>query len=271
MKLNETQIHRYARQIILPQVGGRGQRTLLQGRVAVIGAGGLGSPVILYLAAAGVGTIDVIDDDRVDLTNLQRQVLHTTARVGVPKAESAKLAVAEINPDVTVHAHVARLGADNWRELLGNAQVVIDGSDNFATRYLSNDACHQLRRPLVSAAMFQFEGQAIVFPNDGSPTAPCYRCLFPEPPPPGSVPTCQEAGIFGALCGVMGSIQATEAIKLLLGIGDPLAGRLTLYDALTGTFRHVRVERNPECPLCGDHPRIHDVRAERIEERCETR
>ena len=253
------QLERYARHIVLPKVGGRGQRRLLDARVAVVGAGGLGSPAILYLAAAGVGTIDVIDADVVDRSNLQRQILHNEERLGQAKVDSARTAVAALNPDVTVHAHRAWLTRANALELLAPADVVIDGSDNFPTRYLVADASFLARKPLVSGAMFRFEGQLTVFPNDGGADSPCYRCLFPEPPPPDAVPTCRQAGIFGCVPGAIGSLQATEAIKLLLGIGEPLAGRLLLYDALAMAFRTVRLRRDPGCALNGDRPTLTDL------------
>jgi adenylyltransferase/sulfurtransferase len=255
-RLREDQVRRYSRQIILPEVGGAGQKRLLAARALVVGAGGLGSPVIMYLAAAGIGTIHVIDDDAVDLTNLQRQVLHTTPRVGMPKAESARLAAAELNPDVRIVPHTTRLTRANALELFAAADVVLDGSDNFPTRYLVNDACHFAGKPLVSGAILRFEGQVAVFPHQRGGDAPCYRCLFPEAPPPGLVPTCREAGVLGAMAGVIGSMQAVEAIKVLLGIGEPLAGRLVAYDALRGSFRELRVKRDRGCALCGDAPAI---------------
>lgn len=255
MDFSEEQIRRYARHIILPEVGGAGQQRLLQSRVLVVGAGGLGSPLLLYLAAAGVGTLGVIDDDVVDLSNLQRQVLHTTARVGMAKVESARRAVAEINPDVRLVLHRARLTADNAFELLADYDVVADGSDNFATRFLVNDACRLAGKTLVSAAMLRFDGQLATY----KPGGPCYRCLFREPPPPGQIPSCSEAGILGAIAGVMGSLQATEVLKELLGIGESMAGWLLIYDALAASFRRVRVPADPECPLCGATPSIRDL------------
>lgn len=251
---SDDQLHRYARHIILPQVGGRGQRRLLESRVAVVGAGGLGSPALMYLAAAGVGTLDVIDADRVDLSNLQRQVLHTTDRVGAFKTTSATTAIAALNPDVRVVEHCVWLTADNALDVLANADVILDGSDNFPTRYLVNDAAFFLKKPLVNGAMFRFEGQVTVFPNDGAAESPCYRCLFPEPPPRDLVPSCQEAGILGCVPGVIGSMMACEAIKLLLGIGEPLKGRLLVFDALTMRTREVKLRRNTRCVLNGDAP-----------------
>jgi len=255
MDFSEDQIRRYARHIILPEVGGSGQARLLDARVLVIGAGGLGSPVVLYLAAAGVGTIGVVDDDEVDLTNLQRQVLHATSRVGLPKVESARAAVAEINPDVRLVPHRLRLEADNALALIGQYDIVADGSDNFPTRFLVNDACWFSHKPLVSAAILRFDGQLATFRRGG----PCYRCLFREPPPAGQIPTCAEAGVLGAIAGTMGSLQATEVLKEILGVGDSLAGSLVIYDALSTAFRKVTVRPDPGCPLCGEAPSIHDL------------
>lgn len=255
MDFSENQIRRYARHIILPEVGGTGQARLLESKVLVIGAGGLGSPVVLYLAAAGVGTIGVVDDDEVDLTNLQRQVLHATSRIGLAKVDSARAAVAEINPDVRLVPHRLRLEAGNALELIGQYDVVADGSDNFPTRFLVNDACRLAGKTLVSAAILRFDGQLATY----KPGGPCYRCLFREPPPPGQIPTCAEAGVLGAIAGTMGSLQATEVLKELLGVGDSLAGGLLIYDALATTFRKVRVRPDPACPLCGDTPSITDL------------
>ncbi len=249
----EEQIRRYSRQIILPDVGGKGQRKLLESRVLLIGAGGLGSPAGLYLAAAGVGTLGFVDFDVVDISNLHRQVLHHTDDVGRPKTQSAAEAVQAINPDVKVIQHPVQLTSENALEILADYDVIVDGSDNFPAKYLANDACVLLGKPLVLGAVFQFEGQATVFvPGQG----PCYRCLFPVPPPPGSVPSCQEAGVFGAVPGVIGTIQAVETIKLLLDLGTSLVGRFLIFDALTMDFMDVKIERNPDCPLCGDHPTI---------------
>lgn len=250
------QLERYARHIILPQVGGRGQRRLLASRVFVVGAGGLGSPVLLYLAAAGVGTIEIADDDVVDASNLQRQVIHSTASIGMAKVDSAREAIHRLNPDIQVVTHRERLTSRNIMDRFAAADVIVDGSDNFPTRFLVNDACWFLRKPLVSGAMFRFEGQATVFPNDGAGDKPCYRCLFPEAPPAWLVPSCQEAGILGVVPAVIGGIQATEVVKLLLGAGDTLAGRLLIYDALRMRFREVPLPRDPGCALNGDHPTI---------------
>ena len=255
MDFSEDQIRRYARHIILPEVGGVGQARLLGARVLVVGAGGLGSPVILYLAAAGIGTIGVIDDDAVELSNLQRQVLHTTGRVGQAKVDSAAAAVAAINPDVRLIPIRARLDRDNARAIIADYQVVADGSDNFATRFLVNDACRLEGRPLVSAAILRFDGQLSTF----RPGGPCYRCIYREPPPDGQIPTCSQAGVLGAIAGTMGSLQATEVLKEVLGIGESMAGRLLIYDGLSVAFRTVRVPRDPGCPLCGDHPTITDL------------
>ena len=248
MDFTESQIHRYARHILLREVGGIGQEKLLKSKVLVIGAGGLGSPVILYLAAAGVGTIGVIDDDTVDLSNLQRQIAHTTARIGMAKVSSAAHAVADINPDVNVIEHRERLNLDNVMPIISAYDVIADGSDNFTTRFLLNDACYFAKKTLVSAAVLRFDGQLATYkPHVGGP---CYRCLYPEPPPPGLIPTCEEAGVMGAVAGVMGTLQATEVLKELLGIGDSMAGRLMIYDALAATSRVVKVNPDPECPLC---------------------
>ncbi|HLO77826.1 MAG TPA: molybdopterin-synthase adenylyltransferase MoeB [Magnetospirillum sp.] len=255
MDFTEDQIRRYARHIILPEMGGIGQTRLLNSRVLVVGAGGLGSPVILYLAAAGVGTIGVVDDDVVDLSNLQRQVLHATDSVGLAKVDSAAKAVAAINPDVRLVPIRARLNKDNIRAILRDYDVVADGSDNFPTRFLVNDACRFEGKTLVSAAILRFDGQLSTYRPDG----PCYRCIFREEPPEGSVPTCSSAGVLGAMAGTMGSLQATEVVKELLSIGETMAGRLLIYDALSVTFRTVRVRRDPGCPLCGDHPTITDL------------
>jgi sulfur-carrier protein adenylyltransferase/sulfurtransferase len=244
----EEQILRYSRHIILPKIGGAGQRKLLDAKVLCVGAGGLGSPVAMYLAAAGVGTLGIVDFDRVDLTNLQRQLLHDTDDVGRPKVDSAAERLTGINPDVTVEKHNVVLSSQNAMEILAPYDIVVDGSDNFPVRYLVNDATQMLGKPLVYGSIYQFDGQATVF-MPGQET-PCYRCLFPEPPPPDMAPSCGEAGVLGVLCGVMGNIQANEAIKVLLGIGDTLSGRLLLYDALGMTFTELKVRRDPNCPAC---------------------
>jgi adenylyltransferase/sulfurtransferase len=258
-KFTEEQIKRYARHIILPEVGGKGQEKLLNSKVLVIGAGGLGSPAILYLAAAGVGTIGIVDFDVVDLSNLQRQVIHNTERVGTPKVESAKKTVEMLNPDVKVITYNTRISKENIMDIIKDYDVVLDGTDNFPTRFLINDACYFAGKPLVSAAMLRFEGQVSVFDYRNKENSPCYRCLFPEPPPPGLVPSCQEAGILGSIGGIMGCIQATEAIKLILGIGEPLVGKLLIMDALSMDFRKVKLRKDPNCPLCGEKPVIKEL------------
>ncbi len=259
MDLTEEQINRYARHILLPEVGGEGQSRLLGARVLVVGAGGLGSPLLLYLAAAGVGTLGIVDDDRVDLTNLQRQVVHMTDSVGRPKVESAAETLAAINPGVKVVTHEARLTAANALDLIADYDVITDGSDNFETKFLLNDACYLARKPLVAGAILRFSGQVYTFKAYEPDDTPCYRCIFREPPPPGAVPTCAEAGVLGAMCGMIGSTQATEVIKEILGIGESLAGSLLVVDALSTTFRKIRARRDPGCPLCGDHPTITDL------------
>ncbi len=258
MEITEDRLHRYARHIILDEVGEEGQLKLLRSRVLVIGAGGLGSPLLMYLAAAGVGTLGVIDDDVVDITNLQRQIVHTTARIGAPKVDSAAETIAALNPEIKVERHNERLVPGNARRLIGQYDLVADGSDNFDTRYLVNDACYFERKPLVTAAMLRFEGQATTI-KAYEDANPCYRCLFPSPPPPEVAPRCEEAGIFGALAGVVGAMQTTEVLKELLGLGTGLTGRLLLYDAMDVTLRTVKVPRDPACPLCGDAPTIKDV------------
>jgi molybdopterin-synthase adenylyltransferase len=264
MEFSDQQVRRYARHILLDQVGGAGQAKLLAARVLVIGAGGLGSPLLLYLAAAGVGTLGVVDDDVVDLTNLQRQIAHTTDRVGMPKVESARAAVAAINPDVELIAYRERLTAVNALDLISAYDVVADGSDNFPTRFLVNDACYFARKPLISAAVLRFDGQLATFKaykrgSDGTETGPCYRCLYGAPPPEGQIPSCAEAGVLGAFCGALGGLQATEVIKELLDIGVSLSGWLLVVDALSSTWRRIRVGRDPGCPLCGDQPTIQDL------------
>src|SRR2546426_4669880 len=238
---------------MLPEVGEEGQAKLLQAKVFMVGAGGLGSPSAYYLAAAGVGTLGIIDNDVVDISNLQRQILHANDRVGTPKVESAKKTLEALNPDVKVIPYQAKLTSENIMEIIKDYDLVVDGCDNFPTRYLVNDACVLAGKPNVHGSIFQFEGQATVFyPGKG----PCYRCLYPEPPPAEMAPSCAEAGVLGVLPGVIGSIQANEALKLLLGIGEPLIGRYLLYDALEESFREVRLRRDPRCPACGEHPTI---------------
>jgi adenylyltransferase/sulfurtransferase len=263
MDFTDEQIERYARHIVLKEVGGAGQQRLLRSRVLVIGAGGLGCPIALYLAAAGVGTIGVVDDDVVSLSNLQRQVAHTTARIGTPKTASAAATVAAINPDVRVVEHRIRLAADNALELIGAYDLVADGSDNFATRFLVNDACFLSRRTLVTAAIAQFDGQLATFKPYESGNYPCYRCLFREAPEGDFDEGCARDGVLGALAGVMGSLQAVEVLKELLGIGDSLSGSLTIYDGLRGEFHRMAVRRDPDCPLCGANPTIRDLSGHR--------
>ncbi len=257
MDFNEDQIQRYARHILLPEVGGEGQARLLDSKVLVIGAGGLGSPALVYLAAAGVGTIGIVDDDVVDLSNLQRQVVHRTGSIGRPKVESAAETLAAINPEVDVIAHPERISAENALDLISAYDVVADGSDNFPTRFLVNDACYFAGKTLVSAAILRFDGQVSTF--KAAAGGHCYRCLFRSPPPPGQIPSCAEAGVLGALCGMVGSLQATEVVKELLGIGESLAGSLLICDGLNMTFRKIAVKRDPGCPLCGDEPHIKDL------------
>ncbi len=249
--LTRSELHRYARHVALPQVGLEGQRRLKAARVLCVGAGGLGSPLALYLAAAGVGTLGLVDFDVVDATNLQRQLLHGTKDIGRPKLESAIDRLHDVNPHVEVVPHPVRLSSANALDVLADYDVVVDGTDNFPTRYLVNDACVLLGKPNVYGSIFRWEGQVSVFGTEGGP---CYRCLFREPPPPGLVPNCAEGGVLGVLPGIIGSLQAMETIKLILGLGDSLAGRLQIFDALDMSWREVRLSRNPECPVCGDHP-----------------
>jgi len=253
--LTPDQVKRYSRHIIMGDVGSKGQRALMGSKALIIGAGGLGSPSAIYLSLAGVGTVGIVDFDVVELSNLQRQVLHHTADVGRPKVQSAVDNIKAYNPDVDVVVHETRLESDNAMEIISQYDLVINGADNFATRYLVNDACYLLNKPLVDGSILIFDGQATVFlPGEG-----CYRCLFPSPPPPGMVPNCAEAGVLGALTGLVGSIQATEALKYFLGIGESLSSRLLLIDALSMTFREVRLKKNPKCPLCGDNPTVTEL------------
>ena len=248
---------RYSRHLLLPEMGEEGQRRLKQARVLCVGAGGLGSPAALYLAAAGVGTIGLVDFDAVDVSNLQRQIIHGTADVGRSKLESARARIAALNPEVRVETFEARFSVANARALVEAFDVVVDGTDNFPARYLVNDACVLYGRPNAWGSIFRFEGQAAVF---AAPGGPCYRCLHPEPPPAGLVPSCAEAGVLGVLPGVIGTIQATEALKLILGIGDPLIGRFLVYDALKMRFRDLKLRKDPDCPICGTQPTITDLR-----------
>lgn len=249
---SKQQLDRYARHIILPEVGIAGQQRLMDAHVLVVGAGGLGAPILLYLAAAGIGTLGVVDGDSVDLTNLHRQVLYQTGDVGQSKALLAQARLQEINPEVIMESHPVMLTSKNAREVISHYDLVLDGSDNFPTRYLVNDACVLEGKPLIYGAISQFEGQVSVFNAGG----PCYRCLFPEPPKPGSVLSCAEAGVFGVLPGVIGSLMATEALKVVLGMGEPLVGTLLHYDALYAETRRVTLRRNPDCPVCGDSPTL---------------
>lgn len=252
-ELTREQILRYSRHLIMPEVGIDGQQKLKNAGILLIGAGGLGSPLGLYLAAAGIGRLGIVDFDKVDFTNLQRQIIHRTEDVGRLKVESAKERINAINPDVEVATFNAKISRDNILDLIRPYDVVIDGTDNFPTRYLTNDACVFEKKPNIYGSIFRFDGQATVF---SPPQGPCYRCLYPEPPPPGMVPSCAEGGVLGVLPGIIGVIQATEAIKIILGKGEPLIGRLLLYNALTMQFRELKIKRNPNCPVCGNKPTI---------------
>ena len=256
MALNNEQIQRYSRHLIMPEVGVDGQEKLLNTRMLLIGAGGLGSPLGLYLAAAGVGTLGIIDFDRVDQSNLQRQIIHSTADIGRPKVDSAKARINSINPEVKVNTYQIRLTRDNIMDIFKEYDIIIDGTDNFQTRYLVNDACVFLKKPLIYGSIFRFDGQATVFKT---PEGPCYRCLYPEPPPPGMVPSCAEGGVLGILPGIIGVIQATEAIKLAMGRGEPLIGRLMLFNAMEMRFREVTLQKDPDCPVCGKNPTVTEL------------
>jgi adenylyltransferase/sulfurtransferase len=253
MVLREDQIERYSRQIMLPNVGGKGQEKLLAARVLIIGAGGLGSPAALYLAAAGIGNLGIVDSDVVELNNLQRQIVHATENVGKPKVLSAKERLNAVNPDCEIATYNLRLTSGNILDIIKDYDIVVDGSDNFPTRYLVNDACVLSEKPLSHGGIFRFDGQAItILPKKSA----CYRCLFPEPPPPGLVPSCQEAGILGAVAGIIGTIQANEALKYILNTGELLAGKLLIFNALNSTFRQVKVPKDPNCPVCGKKPTV---------------
>jgi molybdopterin/thiamine biosynthesis adenylyltransferase/rhodanese-related sulfurtransferase len=254
--LTVDEVKRYSRHLIIPDVGMAGQKRLKNAKVLVVGAGGLGSPALLYLAAAGVGTLGIVDFDTVDESNLQRQIIHGVSDVGKSKAESARESIAEVNPYVQVILHKERLEADNVMEIFAPYDLIIDGTDNFATRYLVNDACVLLHKPYVWGSIYRFDGQASVFWAD---YGPCYRCLYPEPPPPGMVPSCAEGGVLGVLCASIGSIQVNEAIKLITGIGDSLAGRLMIYDALEMNYRTVKVNKDPDCAICGKNPTVTEL------------
>ena len=251
MELSEAQFERYARHLVLDEIGEEGQRKLMAARVLVVGAGGLGSPLLLYLAAAGIGVLGIVDDDTVDLSNLQRQIVHATESIGMAKVESAKRTLHHINPEVKIETHRLRLAAENVMGLIGAYDLVADGSDNFATRYLLNDTCFALKKPLIGAALSPFEGQLSTFKPYLGPPHPCYRCLFREPPPPDSVPRCETAGILGAIAGVMGTLQATEVLKEIVGVGESLSGALLVYDALRTDFHRIKLPRDPDCPTCG--------------------
>ncbi len=257
MELNNDEIRRYSRHLILPEVGLGGQKKIKGTSVLCIGAGGLGSPIAMYLAAAGIGKIGIVDFDTVDYSNLQRQILHTDADVGQPKAQSARETLKGINPNVEVILHNTRITSENALDIIRPYDIVVDGTDNFPTRYLTNDACVLLKKPNVYGSIFRFEGQASVFaPHLGGP---CYRCLYPEPPPPGMVPSCAEGGVLGVLPGIIGCIQATEILKLAIGKGSSLVGRLVLFNALDMKFRELKLRRDPECPVCGEHPTIKEL------------
>jgi adenylyltransferase/sulfurtransferase len=256
VELSKDEILRYSRHLILPEVGLEGQKKLKAAKVLMVGAGGLGAPLGLYLAASGVGRVGIVDFDVVDFTNLQRQVIHGTKDVGRKKLESAAESMLDINPYMQVDKFDAAITSENALDIIKDYDMVVDGTDNFPTRYLINDACVLLKKPNVYGSIFRFEGQATIFATEGGP---CYRCLYPEPPPPGLVPSCAEGGVLGILPGMIGVIQATEAVKLILGIGEPLIGRLLLYDALAMRYRELKLRRNPECPVCGDHPSIHEL------------
>ncbi|MGH3414732.1 MAG: adenylyltransferase/sulfurtransferase MoeZ [Marmoricola sp.] len=258
-ELSTDEVRRYSRHLIIPDVGMTGQKRLKNAKVLVIGAGGLGSPALLYLAAAGVGTLGVADFDEVDESNLQRQVIHGQSDIGKSKAESARESVAEVNPLVDVVVHEGRLDNDNVMDVFRGYDLILDGTDNFATRYMVNDAAYFLGIPYIWGSIYRFDGQASVFAPSLAEDAPCYRCLYPEPPPPGMVPSCAEGGVLGVLCASIGSIQVNEAIKLLTGIGEPLAGRLMIYDALEMTYRTVKVRKDPECAVCGKNPTITEL------------
>ena len=253
MEFTDEQVTRYSRHILLPEVGGKGQKKIAKAKILIVGAGGLGSPAAFYLAAAGVGTIGLVDFDVVDETNLQRQIIHGTSDVGRPKLDSAADRIAEINPFVTVVKHQTFVSSENALDLFRDYDLIVDGSDNFPTRYLVNDACVLLGKPYVWGSIYRFDGQLSVFWADHGP---CYRCLFPEPPPPGMVPSCAEGGVLGMLCGTIGSLQTTEAVKLITGTGDLMIGRMLIYDALELTFRELKVRKDPECPVCGKNPTV---------------
>ena len=256
IEFTDEQIERYSRHIILPEVGGSGQQKMLEARVLLLGAGGLGSPAAYYLAAAGIGNLGIVDFDQVDLSNLQRQIIHSTERIGMLKTESAKKTIQALNPDVNVTLYNEKMDSSNIMSLIKDYDYVVDGSDNFPTRYLVNDACVMKNKTLIHGSIYRFEGQVTVFkPGDG----PCYRCLYPEPPPPGMVPNCQEGGVLGVLAGVIGNLQVVEVLKLVLGIGKPLVGKLLIYDALNTEFRNLRLRKDTNCPICSEKPTIKEL------------
>ena len=256
IEFTDEQIERYSRHIILPEVGGAGQQKMLEARILLLGAGGLGSPAAYYLAAAGIGNLGIIDFDQVDLSNLQRQIIHSTERIGMLKTESAKKTIQALNPDVNVTLYNEKIDSSNILSIIKDYDYVVDGSDNFPTRYLVNDACVMENKTLIHGSIYRFEGQVTVFkPNSG----PCYRCLYPEPPPPGMSPNCQEGGVLGVLAGIIGNLQVVEVLKLILGIGEPLVGKLLIYDALKTEFRNLNLRKDASCPLCGEEPTIKEL------------
>jgi molybdopterin/thiamine biosynthesis adenylyltransferase/rhodanese-related sulfurtransferase len=254
--LTVDEVRRYSRHLIIPDVAMAGQQRLMNAKVLCVGAGGLGSPALMYLAAAGVGTLGIVEFDTVDESNLQRQIIHGQSDIGKSKAQSAKVKISEINPYVNVITHEVRLDNSNVKEIFSQYDIIVDGTDNFATRYLVNDACVLLKKPYVWGSIYRFDGQASVF---WAEYGPCYRCLYPEPPPPGMVPSCAEGGVLGVLCATIGSIQTTEAVKVITGVGEPMIGSLMIYDALEMSFRKVKVRKDPNCPLCGDNPTQFDL------------
>ena len=256
IEFTDEQIERYSRHIILPEVGGAGQQKMLEARIILLGAGGLGSPAAYYLAAAGIGNLGIVDFDQVDLSNLQRQIIHSTERIGMLKTESAKKTIQALNPDVNVTLYNEKIDSSNILSIIKDYDYVVDGSDNFPTRYLVNDACVMENKTLIHGSIYRFEGQVTVFkPNSG----PCYRCLYPEPPPPGMSPNCQEGGVLGVLAGIVGNLQVVEVLKLILGIGEPLVGKLLIYDALKTEFRNLNLRKDASCPLCGEEPTIKEL------------
>ena len=256
IEFTDEQIERYSRHIILPEVGGAGQQKMLEARILLLGAGGLGSPAAYYLAAAGIGNLGIVDFDQVDLSNLQRQIIHSTERIGMLKTESAKKTIQALNPDVNVTLYNEKIDSSNILSIIKDYDYVVDGSDNFPTRYLVNDACVMENKTLIHGSIYRFEGQVTVFkPNSG----PCYRCLYPEPPPPGMSPNCQEGGVLGVLAGIIGNLQVVEVLKLILGIGEPLVGKLLIYDALKTEFRNLKLRKDANCPLCGEEPTIKEL------------